>query len=592
MNFKNPMPKMWRKVVATGLLFCLPVIGQADSVLGSKHDLSAVGPGPIKAATDARVCIFCHTPHRSTGDTPLWNHTMSSETNYVLFSSPTFLASVGQPQQPDGSSRLCLSCHDGTVALGMVNSQSVPIIMQNGVTTLSAAGSSSSLGTDLSGDHPISFVYSQTLVDKLAGTDAALNPPTSLTGKVKLDQNNKVQCTSCHDPHDDQFGNFLVVDNTSAALCLNCHVNNNWGTSAHALSTKLVPQTAVAMQTAVASATALRSVVKASASAPTTVAANGCKNCHATHFAGSGPSLLKSAVLEENCLPCHNGSMDTKNIAADFQKISVHPITVNARSHSPQEDPVNPSHRHVTCVDCHNPHAAKTTPGTKSSIAGSLAGVIGVNQSGAVVRNITWEYELCFRCHADSIVRGPARVNRQFSQTNKRVQFNLINQSFHPLETVGKNRMVPSLIAPWTVSSTLDCIDCHNSDESPAAGGLGANGPHGSIYTPLLERQLVLSDYNQESQDNYALCYKCHSRDSILANQSFPFHSKHIVNDLTSCTTCHDSHGVANASHLINFNISYVTPSSNGRLEYVSTGTLHGNCSLTCHGKDHPATPY
>ena len=166
---------------------------------------------------------------------------MSSVTNYILFSSSTFLASVGQPQQPDGSSRLCLSCHDGTVALGMVNSQSAPIIMQNGVTTLSTGRGSSSLGTDLSGDHPISFIYSQALVDKLAGTDAALNPPTSLIGKVKLDHNNKVQCTSCHNPHDNQFGNFLAVDNTGSALCLNCHVNNDWGTSAHGLSSKIVP---------------------------------------------------------------------------------------------------------------------------------------------------------------------------------------------------------------------------------------------------------------------------------------------------------------------------------------------------------------
>jgi hypothetical protein len=41
-----------------------------------------------------------------------------------------------------------------------------------------------------------------------------------------------------------------------------------------------------------------------------------------------------------------------------------------------------------------------------------------------------------------------------------------------------------------------------------------------------------------------------------------------------------------NSSHLINFNTLYVTNSANGRLEYVSTGTLSGNCSLSCHGKD------
>jgi hypothetical protein len=77
-----------------------------------------------------------------------------------------------------------------------------------------------------------------------------------------------------------------------------------------------------------------------------------------------------------------------------------------------------------------------------------------------------------------------------------------------------------------------------------------------------------------------------------LANQSFKFHSKHIVDDQTACTTCHDSHGVADAPHLINFNTTYVTASSAGPVQYISTGFQHGNCTLTCHGKDHQATPY
>ena len=61
---------------------------------------------------------------------------------------------------------------------------------------------------------------------------------------------------------------------------------------------------------------------------------------------------------------------------------------------------------------------------------------------------------------------------------------------------------------------------------------------------------------------------------------------------LPACTTCHDSHGVQTVPRLINFNPDYVTPSSNGRLEYISLGSRRGNCSLTCHGEDHRATPY
>jgi len=192
-------------------------------------------------------------------------------------------------------------------------------------------------------------------------------------------------------------------------------------------------------------------------------------------------------------------------------------------------------------------------------------------------------------------------VNRQFVQTNTRIEFQGSNPSFHPVETIGKNPNVPSLLAPWTTSSRMYCTDCHNNDQGPGTGGSGPNGPHGSLYVPILERQLLLSDYNPENSGSYALCYKCHSRDSILSDQSFRGvsasgqdrgHRFHIVDQQTACTTCHDSHGVEQQARLINFNRDYVSPSSDGRLEYVSTGPGGGYCSLTCHGKDHAATSY
>jgi hypothetical protein len=149
----------------------------------------------------------------------------------------------------------------------------------------------------------------------------------------------------------------------------------------------------------------------------------------------------------------------------------------------------------------------------------------------------------------------------------------------------------------------MSCTDCHNSDQSPAAGGSGANGPHGSVYSPLLERQLVLTDFSPESSANYALCYKCHSRESILSDQSFRAvnslgesrgHRFHIVDQKAACTTCHDSHGVAGARNLINFNTDYVTPSvlSQAGAMYTSTGNFNGTCALTCHGKDHAGISY
>lgn len=573
------------------LVFCLAAFTtHAESIVNSVHNLSINGPGTVvKATSESEVCIFCHTVHRSNGQTPLWNHTMSGVSNYVVYSSST-TASLGLAiPQPNGSSRLCLSCHDGTIAIGSVSSCTTPIAMQNGVTTMPSG--SDNLGTDLSGDHPISFVYDATL----ASADPQLNNPSTLTGKVKLDSQGRMQCSSCHDPHDNQFGNFLVMDNTGSALCLVCHNVLNWSGSAHSVSSQTISSTTTA---------SLKLAQRSTPKAVTTIAAQACNNCHTSHFAGGKERLMKFASPEQNCLPCHNGSIGgMKNVAADFQKASVHPITQHGSSHSPNEDVINPSTRHVTCTDCHNAHSCKSTNNGQTKLADSSPDVPGVNAGGGIMRPASKEYQLCFRCHGDSISRGPAQVSRQTPETNKRLQFRASNQSFHPVESPGRNKNVPSLIAPWTISSQMECTDCHNSDQSPAAGGSGANGPHGSIYPPLLERRLILTDYSPESPASYALCYKCHSRDSILGDQSFRAanslgqnrgHRFHIVDQKTACTTCHDSHGVATAPNLINFNTQYVTPSTSmpSAVMYTSSGPGSGTCTLTCHGYDHAMVSY
>src|SRR5215831_16766295 len=152
------MTSLTRALTQMLLLAVFPALAPAASIIHTKHNLSVTSPGAIKASSETDVCIFCHTVHHTTGQIPLWSHAMSSVTNYVVYSSPTLKAVVGQP---DGSSRLCLSCHDGTVALGMVSSRTTTIQMLGGVTTMPAGAAN--LGTDLSGDHPISFVYDQNL---------------------------------------------------------------------------------------------------------------------------------------------------------------------------------------------------------------------------------------------------------------------------------------------------------------------------------------------------------------------------------------------------------------------------------------------
>jgi hypothetical protein len=129
---------------------------------------------------------------------------------------------------------------------------------------------------------------------------------------------------------------------------------------------------------------------------------------------------------------------------------------------------------------------------------------------------------------------------------------------------------------------------------------LSANGPHGSNVRPLLKGNYRTTDNTSESADAYALCYSCHERTSILANQSFPLHSRHIVDLRTPCSVCHDAHGISSAqgnamsnSHLINFDVSVVQRDGvTGLLQYRSTGINSGTCTLTCHGFPHSPLGY
>jgi predicted CXXCH cytochrome family protein len=570
---------------AVAALLFLAFAARADnpnSIIYSVHNLSVSGSGTVHAVTETEVCVFCHTPHHASAtDGPLWNHQMSAAT-YTPFTSPTLTALKVTIGQPNGSSRLCLSCHDGTVALGLVSSRPGGIAMNNPLPD------ASNLGIDLSSDHPVSFVYDSALATAASAYPAAggLVDPGTLSPPVVLDSSGQMQCTTCHDPHNDQYGSFLVMDNSSSQLCVTCHTLPGWTGSAHAISSKLVPAALASQIASVKSG--VRSKVSASA---TTVAHTACASCHTPHAAAAKSGLMRFSTPEKNCVDCHAGDGPGKNVASDFKKLSVHPVSVELDVHNAREDLVNPPVRHVTCADCHNPHAVSSAIGSKGQVSGALANVAGIGAGGGVLPVVTHEYELCFRCHGDSAARGPARVPRQFVQTNTRLEFSPGNTSFHPVEVFGKNASAPSLIPPLTASSLIGCTDCHNNDQSPAAGGSGANGPHGSIYIPLLERMLLLTDGTPYNPNNFALCYKCHASsvvDSRLAT-SWSSHQTHIEQYRAACTTCHDSHA-ATQPHLINFNTAYVLP-YNGRISYTSTGMNHGTCTLTCHdGSGHTIT--
>jgi predicted CXXCH cytochrome family protein len=238
----------------TGIFFA-PEIIPAAGIVQSKHNLSVSGPGTVKASAEKPVCEFCHTPHHAGQAQPLWNKDIP-EILYTTYQSSTLKAAVGQP---NGASKLCLSCHDGTIALGLIRSQTLPVPFSGGVTVMPAGRTN--IGTNLSDDHPVSFVYDATL----AVQNGQLEHPANLRRPVKLDHFGQLQCTSCHDPHNDQYGKFLVMENISSALCNTCHKKTNWSISSHRTSSKTWNGTLPNPWPH---------------SSYTTVSTNGCESCH------------------------------------------------------------------------------------------------------------------------------------------------------------------------------------------------------------------------------------------------------------------------------------------------------------------------
>ena len=548
----------------------MPVWLFSQSIVNTVHNLSVSGPGQIKATTETEICIFCHTPHNSKPLSPLWNRN-DPGLNYTLYNSTTTQATIGQP---DGASILCLSCHDGTIALGNVLSRQADIDFSMGITTMPPGNTN--LTTDLANDHPVSFVYNSSL----AAADGELVDPVNLVWPVML-ENDKLQCTTCHDPHKNTYTDFLVVTSKYSELCTQCHEKNYWISSSHRNSI---------------------ATWNGSGNNPwfhtpyTSVSENACENCHNPHNAGLDQRLLNFPVEENNCLDCHNGNVASKNIKVQLNKPYSHNVYNYNLIHDAAESALVLT-KHVECEDCHNPHAARNLSASAPNVRGANVGTIGINLNGSDVDPVQYEYEICFRCHADSPDKPASPTSRQIEQNNVRLEFDIGNPSFHPVAGPGTNPDCPSLISPLTESSMIYCTDCHASD-----GASSPAGPHGSVYPHILKFNYTTADYTPESYQAYELCYQCHDRNVIIGggnNFQERVHKKHIVGEDAPCNACHDPHGISNTqgnstnnTHLINFDINIVHPTGMGQLYFQDLGSFSGRCTLRCHGRNHRRKSY
>ncbi len=611
--------------------------GPKSEILNTKHDFSIRSSATIRSTSEDTVCTFCHVPHNSNPGVPLWNHKATTVGSYQLYNSTTLHSTITQPTSSDAS-KLCLSCHDGTVALGdTINNGLIPFIQGSDYKLPSSSAANIHKGTGFGDDHPFAFV-------PVTGTEIRVPPAGDA---VKLDLAGKVQCTSCHDPHtqfrDSTAGKFLVKSNSRSAICTTCHTKSGWDLASH-------------KQPASTFNDGRYTSSQGAHTGYTGVSNNGCEGCHRPHTPSVAQRILKF-VEEDTCYKCHNGAVaeTDRNIQNEFTtKIYRHPVYTTPSVHDASEGPTNPSFRlpetatgavrHAECFDCHNPHAANSQTATPPTIKGFQRNVTGITSSGTGISSVQYEYQVCFKCHSDSANKpqfsdtgnfgvGYGRnPQRQVDQSNPnrfnvRFEFNS-SVSWHPVSnprglSTGSGGEVPSLrsapigsngqpLPGRTLSSTsqIYCTDCHNNSSGRNLGtGIGPVGPHGSSVVHLLERNYSYNTPPSRPGDlmgtvtytssAYALCNKCHDiSGSILQDVSFKEHNRHITRAGASCSVCHDGHGIiggnsTNNGHLINFDLSIVGPDPDiGLIRYQDTGFRSGSCNLRCHDKDHSPREY
>jgi len=511
----RPVGQAWAQPVPPGTV---PLV---ENIKITKHNLSITGLGQTHSGTQTEMCVFCHTPHGSspTGSTikaPIWNRNLNYQTTtgYVMYDqtwSFSFEGTLNDPTpKPTGYSRLCLSCHDGTIAIGSVINKPgsggfmgfAPSTDQLGIGTMATqpgaigagvtTGDTRVLGTNLQNDHPISFKFDTTLATV---TDTELvdpgSPPAQLnditplapaggykTGVKRYGSTaapstfENVQCTSCHNPHAVTYPKFLraarfqdasesgflpggggaATPATGQIICLYCHSKPGWNNSTHDVST--------AMHAAYPAAdnTGTPDPENYDFDGSHTVGAYACRNCHDPHTAQGAKRIHREGVtafggadaIENTCFLCHSPNNNNVN--------SVIPNFL------PAGDPTvtNVNHRFCDGTNssgaCGGTSAARIAPDIFSEFhkdSSNCLGGGGASPGSAMCLQLATGHEPVF-----------------ISRSQEGVQLKSEGVPLTPLlneESPGDSQLDVTHV---------ECVDCHNPHQvnSPNSAALSYNG--------------------------------------------------------------------------------------------------------------------
>lgn len=225
-------------------LWAAPALAITYGIKYSVHNMGTTGPGTFKSDIETEICKFCHIPHNSApGKSFLWNRLNSTATFALYTASPTL--NFSKNIQISEMSRMCMTCHDGGTAINVLYGSTVSmdtngnqlgdtwdgpggmILGEWGPNIGEGAGGppNPAPGSNLTNDHPISFLYSES-----AAGDNTIRPVASIDLPL---WKGKMECVTCHDPHvnydgfkggDPNLRPFLRKSNLSSSLCFTCHI--------------------------------------------------------------------------------------------------------------------------------------------------------------------------------------------------------------------------------------------------------------------------------------------------------------------------------------------------------------------------------
>lgn len=232
------------------IAFAVSVPLNAGTILGTKHDFTGLNlrAGVVAMPTVAfsdlgSPCVYCHIPpdkpdgdSTKAGGIPGWNRFVPAVNTYQIYDSRTLDNKV---RSPSGISLLCLSCHDGTMAVDMTvfkpntwrSSEDAALHLRiNGGDSLMNCGKCHNgeaahsieikhIGTDLQNDHPFSMTYAG--LTNMDPDFRAPDGPYGFDNGIKL-YDGKVECATCHNVHNPDID--LLLRARSDRLCETCHI--------------------------------------------------------------------------------------------------------------------------------------------------------------------------------------------------------------------------------------------------------------------------------------------------------------------------------------------------------------------------------